>query len=149
MRVRCENCHSGQLVAFSCKRRGFCPSCGVRRMAESVAHLVDEILPEAPMRQWVSSFPYPLRYLFAAQPRVMRQVLGIAYRAFSTHLIKKAGYSKQTGHTGAITLVQCFGSALNLNIHFHMLFLGDFILNPMAIPGFNGSRPPQARSLPK
>jgi hypothetical protein len=25
--------------------------------------------------------------------------------------------------TGAVTLIQRFGSALNLNIHFHMLFL--------------------------
>jgi len=25
--------------------------------------------------------------------------------------------------TGAVTLIQCFGSSLNLNVHFHMLFL--------------------------
>jgi ribosomal protein S27E len=35
LRVRCESCHAEYLVAFSCKRRGFCPSCGARRMAES------------------------------------------------------------------------------------------------------------------
>ena len=28
LRVRCETCHHQKLVAFSCKRRGFCPSCG-------------------------------------------------------------------------------------------------------------------------
>ena len=28
LRVRCESCHAEHLVAFSCKRRGFCPSCG-------------------------------------------------------------------------------------------------------------------------
>jgi len=28
-----------------------------------------------------------------------------------------------TARTGAVTLIQRFGSALNLNIHFHMLFL--------------------------
>ncbi|WP_249542844.1 transposase zinc-binding domain-containing protein, partial [Escherichia coli] len=39
-------CHAEHLVAFSCKRRGFCPSCGARRMAESAALLVDEVLPE-------------------------------------------------------------------------------------------------------
>jgi hypothetical protein len=33
-------------VAFSCKRRGFCPSCGARRMAESAALLVEEDFPE-------------------------------------------------------------------------------------------------------
>ena len=34
LRVRCDTCHAEHLVAFSCKRRGFCPSCGARRMAE-------------------------------------------------------------------------------------------------------------------
>ncbi|MFX0677454.1 hypothetical protein ABEL36_23130, partial [Escherichia coli] len=42
----------------------FCPSCGARRMAESAALLVDEVLPEQPMRQWVLSFPFQLRFLF-------------------------------------------------------------------------------------
>jgi hypothetical protein len=28
LRVRCESCHAERLVAFSCKRCGFCPSCG-------------------------------------------------------------------------------------------------------------------------
>ncbi|MGB5279143.1 MAG: transposase zinc-binding domain-containing protein, partial [Gammaproteobacteria bacterium] len=66
LRVQCNNCHAEHLVAFSCKCRGFCPSCGARRMAESAALLVDEVLPEQPMRQWVLSFPYPLRFLFAS-----------------------------------------------------------------------------------
>jgi len=30
LRVRCDTCHAEHLVAFSCKRRGFCPSCGAR-----------------------------------------------------------------------------------------------------------------------
>lgn len=50
-------------------------------------------------------------------------MLGIVYRCIATHLIKKAGFSRTTAQTGAVTLIQRFGSALNLNIHFHMLFL--------------------------
>ena len=123
LRVRCEHCHAEHLVAFSCKRRGFCPSCGARRMAESAALLVDEVLPEQPMRQWVLSLPFPLRFLFASRPEIMGRVLGIVYRVIATHLVKKAGYSQKTARTGAVTLIQRFGSALNLNIHFHMLFL--------------------------
>ena len=39
-RVRCEACHAEKLVAFSCKKRGFCPSCGARRrIVLSNAHL--------------------------------------------------------------------------------------------------------------
>ncbi len=121
--LKCGNCQEERLVAFSCKRRGFCPSCGARRMAESAALLVDEVFPHQPVRQWVLSFPFQLRFLFASRPLITGQVLGIVYRVIATHLIKKAGYSNKTARTGAITLIQRFGSALNLNIHFHMLFL--------------------------
>ena len=44
LRVVCGDCKHEKLVAFSCKRRGFCPSCGARRMAESAALLVDDLL---------------------------------------------------------------------------------------------------------
>jgi hypothetical protein len=50
-------------------------------------------------------------------------VLGIVYRVIATHLVRKAGHTHDTASTGAVTLIQRFGSALNLNIHFHMLFL--------------------------
>lgn len=103
LRVRCDNCHAEHLVAFSCKKRGFCPSCGARRMAESAALLVDEVFPEQPVRQWVLSVPYPLRFLFASRPAVMGQVLGIVYRCIATHLIKKAGFSRKTAQSGVAT----------------------------------------------
>ena len=53
----------------------------------------------------------------------MGKALGIVYRVISTRITKKAGYTKTTAHTGAVTLIQRFGSALNLNVHLHMLFL--------------------------
>lgn len=129
LRVRCESCHAEHLVAFSCKRRGFCPSCGARRMAESAALLVDEVLPEQPVRQWVLSFPFQLRFLFASRPEIMGRVLGIVYRVIATHLVKQAGFTKKIAKTGAVTLIQRFGSALNLNIHFHMLYLDGVYLD--------------------
>ena len=92
-------------------------------MAESAALLVDEVFPEQPVRQWVVSFPHPLRFLFASRPGIMGQVLGIVYRVIATHLINKAGFTRKTARTGAVTLIQRFASALNLNLHFHMLFL--------------------------
>ena len=148
LRVRCTGCHQEQLVAFSCKRRGFCPSCGARRMADSAALLVDEVLPEVPLRQWVLSFPFPLRFLFASRPAVMGQVLGIVYRAIATHLIKKASDTKTTAQTGAVTLIQRFGSALNLNIHFHMLFLdGAYRNTDTGSPRFQWVSAPTAAEL--
>ena len=108
-------------------------------MAESAALLVDEVLPHVPIRQllpWMAcsramqeqlprviSFPFQLRYLFARYPKAMGQALAIVYRCIATHLIKKSGYTHKTAKTGGITLIQRFGSALNLNVHFHMLLL--------------------------
>ncbi|MFN9740171.1 MAG: transposase zinc-binding domain-containing protein, partial [Pseudomonadota bacterium] len=68
LRVVCEQCHAERLVAFSCKQRGFCPSCGARRMAESARHLADDVFGARPVRQWVLSVPFPLRWLFASKP---------------------------------------------------------------------------------
>jgi hypothetical protein len=50
----------------------------------------------------------------------MSKVLGIVYCVIATHLIKKAGFRKKTAYSGAVTLIQRFGSALNLNIHFEL-----------------------------
>ncbi len=92
-------------------------------MAESAALLVDEVLPEQPMRQWVLSFPFQPRFLFARRPTIMGQVLGIVYRVIAKRLVKNAGLTHKTARTGAVTLIQRFDSAPNLNIDFHMLFL--------------------------
>jgi hypothetical protein len=151
LRVRCDTCHAEHLVAFSCRRRGFCPSCGARRMAEIAALLVDEVFPEQPERQWVLSFPYPLPFLFASRPPIMGQVLGIVYRAIAGHLIKKAGLTRKRARTGAVTLIQRFGSALNLNVHFHMLFLdGVYVVGADGrLQRFRPVRAPSSAELSK
>lgn len=118
-------------------------------MAESAALLVDEVLPEQPMRQWVLSFPFQLRFMFASRPEIMGRVLGIVYRVVATHLVKKAGYTKKSAQTGAVTLIQRFGSALNLNIHFHMLFLdGVYVDQPNGAARFRWVKAPTSANLP-
>jgi hypothetical protein len=42
----------------------------------------------------------------------MGQVLGIVYRVIATHLTNQAGFSRKAAHTGAVTLIQPFGSAI-------------------------------------
>ena len=112
-------------------------------MAETAAHLVEHVLPEQPIRQWVLSFPYPLRFLFATRPVVLSQVLGIVYRAIATCLIRRAGLRSGAGvRTGAVTLIQRFGSALNLNIHLHMLFVDGVYTFDDELPRFHGGCAP-------
>jgi hypothetical protein len=64
-RVHCDACGHDELVAFSCKRRGFCPSCNARRMHHTAAHLVERVFPRVPVRQWVLSLPRWARWLLA------------------------------------------------------------------------------------
>jgi ribosomal protein S27E len=148
LRVRCESCHAEKLVAFSCKKRGFCPSCGARRLAETAALLADEVLPERPLRQWVLSLPHALRFRLATNPDVLTVVLAAVYRTISGYLLEKTGLTRITGDTGAVTLVQRFGSALNLNVHFHMLFLdGAYLTHGTEAPVFRQIAPPSAGDL--
>jgi len=125
LRARCESCHAEKLVAFSCNGRAICPSCGARRMVETAALLVDQVLPTRPMLQWVLSLPFALRFLLARDPEGLTHVLGIVYRAIAGYILEKVRLTQTTGATGAVTLIQRFGSALNANVHFHMLFLGE------------------------
>jgi hypothetical protein len=60
-RLRCEDCKASRVVAFSCKGRGFCPSCLGRKMSQTAAHLVEDVLPAVALRQWVLTFPYAWR----------------------------------------------------------------------------------------
>jgi hypothetical protein len=117
LRLHCDACKRDRLVPFSCKRRGFCPSCGGRRMAETAAHLVDCVLPEVPIRQWVLTLPYPLRYRCAYNARLTSQVLRAFLRALFAELRRRARnqWDMARGQGGAVSFIQRFGSALNLN----------------------------------
>ena len=147
LRLRCEDCAHEKLVAFSCKRRGFCPSCGARRMAETAAHLVDQVIPQVPVRQWVLSFPIPLRFLLAAHPHLLSPVLQVINRAISTFLTQQAGLKRTEAQTGAVTLIQRFGSAANLNIHLHCLVLDGVYDTTGDVPVFHPVRAPTAEQL--
>ena len=123
LRLLCGDCGHDKLVAFSCKRRGFCPSCGARRMAQTAAHLVDHVIRRVPVRQWVLSLPIPLRLLLAAQPKLVTPMLQVVHRVITRFLLKQAGAKAGEADSGAVTLIQRFGSAANLNIHLHCLVL--------------------------
>jgi hypothetical protein len=130
-RFRCDACQQDLLVAFSCKGRGFCPSCTGRRMTSLAAHLVDDVLGGLPVRQWVLTTPHRLRYALAYDHRLCRRVLAVFIRAvlsFERRRARRRGVGD--GRGGAVTAIQRFGSAANVNIHFHSLvaqgvFTGD------------------------
>jgi hypothetical protein len=93
-------------------------------MAEASTHLVDNILPYHPYRQFVISFPIPMRYWLHTNKKLYAKVHSIVIKEIHKYYIKKAenlGIKDPT--PGAISFTQRFGSALNLNVHIHALFL--------------------------
>ena len=101
VRCHCDGCGHDLLVAFSCKHRGLCPSCCARRMCNSAAHLVDRVLPNVPIRQWVMSLPWELRGLAAAKPEVfgaMDRIFGEEIARMTTKLAGVA--ASQTSRQG-------------------------------------------------
>lgn len=63
LRLRCE-CGEERLLPFSCKARGLCPSCGMRRAVAWAERMVEEVLPDLPYLSLVFTIPKILRKLF-------------------------------------------------------------------------------------
>ena len=141
-RVYCDSCKESSLVAFSCKKRGFCPSCCGRRMAQTAAHQVDHIFPEVPVRQWVLTFPFFLRSYIAYNPDactdaldVFMDVLRQKYRELCLGGLWIDNYWINGGREvhydiGSCTSFQRFNGALALFPHYHSLLCdGLFVEN--------------------
>jgi hypothetical protein len=73
----CDSCGEHHVVAFSCKARAVCPSCLGRRMYEGAANLVEHVLPDVAIRQFVLTMPFPLRFPLAFDGQLLGQVLRI------------------------------------------------------------------------
>ena len=142
IRVRCQSCGDEKLTPFSCKRRGFCPSCGGRRMNEISTHMDEAVFPNVAVRQWVVSFPFSVRYALAYNPALVTKVLSIFMRIVSNYYVKAARKKGINGKTGAITFIQRFGSQLQLNIHLHALFIDGVYTTDENEPSFFPVPPP-------
>ena len=113
-RIRCPDCGFERLLPFSCKRRGICPSCAGRRMTELSAHLVDSVIPTVPVRQWVLTLPYPLRYSLAWNHERSRAVLAIFfsrvqdfYRRRAEHLCSMSTRKRKLRAPPGMTFHHC------------------------------------------
>src|SRR5689334_5179214 len=88
-------------------------------MHDTAAHLVERVIPQVPVRQWVLSLPRWARFLLARDPELITRTLDIALRGIFVWQRRRARRAGAAGpHAGAVTFVQRFGGALNLNVHF-------------------------------
>jgi hypothetical protein len=140
-------CKLERLVALSCNGRGFCPSCGGKRMTDISAHLTDRVVPFVPVRQFVLSFPYWLRY----RPRLRSRSLHHCAQDLHARRARllpspRARARRARGRSGSVTFVQRFGSAANLNLHAHAIVLdGVFGRGAKRRTAFSPHRPAERR----
>src|SRR2546427_1395720 len=132
LRLGCDTCKKEVLLAFSCKRRGFCPACAGRRMAQTAAHLVECVIPWVPTRQWVVSVPIPLRYWMSSSRDLTAQVHTIIRTTIAQYYVNQAvkrGVERHRVQPGSVSFIQRFGGSINLNVHFHVVFLEGVYLD--------------------
>ncbi len=145
----CRLCGRTILVAFSCKRRGTCPSCNARRMCNGAAHLVDHVLPDVPVRQWVLSVPFEFRLRLACRADAFGAVTSLfiseAFR-WQRERAREEGLTKIC--YGALVMQHRFGSSLNLNTHLHAVLPdGVFSRRPSGEVEFHELRQPAPDDL--
>jgi hypothetical protein len=132
LRMGCDTCQKEVLLAFSCKRRGFCPSCAGRRMAQTTTHLVECVMPWVPTRQWVVSVPIPLRYWTASSRDLTAQVYTIIRTTIAQVYVNQAvkrGAERHKVQPGSVTFLQRFGGSLKLNVHYHLIVIEGVFLD--------------------
>jgi len=148
LRLGCDTCKQELLGPFSCKRRGFCPLCAGRHMAQMAAYLVEQVIPWVPTRQWVVLVPVPLRYWLASSQDLTAKVHTIIRTTIGQYYVNQAvqrGRERATVHPGSGTFIQRFGSALHVNLHFHCVFMEGVYLDRTAAglkPRFVQADPP-------
>jgi hypothetical protein len=90
LRLKCGDCKAERLVAFSCRGRGFCPSCLGKRQALATEFLMENLLGGLPVRQFVLSVPFELRFLMARDAKLMSLILAIVNKSIATLYRHKA-----------------------------------------------------------
>jgi len=117
LRLGCDTWKKELLVPCSCTRRGFCPSCAGRRLAQMAAHCVEQVIPWVPIRPWVVSVPIPWRDWMAGSQALTAKVHTIMRTTIGQYYVNQAvthGLTRAKVHPGSVTFIQRFGSALNL-----------------------------------
>ncbi|MGQ9673842.1 MAG: transposase zinc-binding domain-containing protein [Candidatus Aminicenantales bacterium] len=111
-RIRCPDCGEERLLMFSCRTRGFCPSCHAKRLEEWGEWMREELLLDVPHLKVVFTIPRMLRIFF----NYKRRLLGSLCRAAVQALIKYFLAATSTELVpGVVASIQTFGKKINLH----------------------------------
>ncbi|TET66423.1 MAG: hypothetical protein E3J56_14430, partial [Candidatus Aminicenantes bacterium] len=111
-------CGEERLLMFSCRTRGFCPSCHSKRREEWGEWMQESLLLDVPHRQVVFTIPKMLRIFF----KYKRRLLGELCRAAVKALLKYFQAATDTElRPGVVASIQTFGQKINFHAHLHLL----------------------------
>jgi len=122
-RVKCKDCNHEYLLAFSCKRRHFCPSYHQKRVVEFGEWLCMDALKKVPHRHFVFSIPKILRRYFLYDRKLLHDLSRCACESLKVFL-QGVSHGKNPV-PGAVIAIQTFGDVLGFNPHCHILVTDD------------------------
>jgi len=89
-------------------------------MTDTAAQLRERLMPRAPYRQWVLSFPFPLRFHLARDNTFFSAMLrGFVRTVFAWQRRRGRALGVPEGQPAAVAMLQYFGSAIQLHPHVH------------------------------
>jgi len=114
-RVKCRKCGKEKFVAFSCKKRYFCPSCDKKRSLMFGMKLAGEIALAVPHRQFVFAMPKRFRLYFLYNRKLLGKLAKCG--AETVEEVYRAVLGK--GRAGQVFSIQTFGDLMNWHPHIH------------------------------
>ncbi len=117
-RIKCKNCGLERLLMFSCKARGFCPSCHAKRREEWGEWMREKLLLDVPHRQVVFTIPKMLRIFFKYNRSLLSGLCICGKKALVKYFKAVTGRELTPG---IIAMIQSFGSRINFHPHLHFL----------------------------
>jgi len=141
-RIRCPDCGTARLLMFSCKTRGFCPTCHAKCREEWGEWMREKLILRTSHRQVVSTIPKMLRIFFK----------------FNRSLLSDKATTRKEITPGLIAVIQSFGSRINFHPHLHFLVTkggtdkkGQFhkisALSDSSSPGLAPGKTPQSGQI--
>ena len=118
-RIKCEDCGHEYLLAFSCKRRHFCPSCHQKRVVEFGEWLCQNVIKAVPHRHFVFGIPKILRRYFLYDRRLLLELSRCIWEPLKIYYQHFVPGKKSA--PGATIAIQNFGDFLGFNPHGHVL----------------------------
>jgi len=148
IRLRCEACSKEHALPFACKTRVLCSSCGARRTEDLTHHLMENVLPNQPLRQWVLAPPFELAGLLAVRGKVLSFMIRCFIEAITRQMVEASGLFKEAKPcSGAVVFVQRFTKQMSLYPHLHCLVLDGVYAEVDGELRFFRVEPPTERDL--